>query len=137
MRQHQVRSDLTFHVVKSSSACISPVPSGVVLQQSVERVQRCRQIRQESIIIVHQTKKTSKLADIGWLWSVADRVHLGQLVQSVSADCMAAVFGLGIEESRLRYARSPASRRRCSTISRLRKCSSSVSPVTKMSSRMH
>ena len=73
-----------------------------MLQQSVERVQRHRQIRQESSIIVHQTKKTSKLADIGQLWSVTDHVRLGgQLVQSVSTDRMAAVFGLGIEESRL------------------------------------
>ena len=79
---------------------------GVVLQQSTERVQGCRQIRQESSITVHQTKKTSKLAAIGRLWRVADRVHLGgQLVQSVSADCMAAVFGLGIEESCLRRVR--------------------------------
>ena len=82
------------------------MPRGVVLQQSVQGVQRGRQIRQESSIIVYQSKKTSKLADIGRMWSVADRVHLGgQLVQSVSADCMAAVFGLGIEESRLRRVR--------------------------------
>ena len=107
MRQDQVRSDLTFHFVESSSTGISPMPRGVVLQQWVERVQRCLQIRQESSIIAHQTKKTSKLlADIGRLWSVADRVHLGeQLVQSVSADCMAAAFGLGIEDSRLRRVR--------------------------------
>ena len=79
------------------------MPRGVVLQQSVERVQRRREIRQESSTIVHRTKKTSKLADNGRLWSVTDRVHLcGQLVQSISADCMAAVFGLGIKESRLR-----------------------------------
>ena len=63
-------------------------------------------IRQELSKIVHQTKKTSKLADIGWLWSVADCVHLGgQFVQAVSADCMAPVFSLGIEESRLRRVR--------------------------------
>ena len=36
------------------------------------------------------------------MWCVADRVHLcGQLVQSISTDCLAAVFGLGNEESRL------------------------------------
>ena len=39
MRQHQVRSDLMFHFVESSSAGISPVPRGVVLQQAVERAQ--------------------------------------------------------------------------------------------------
>ena len=79
-----------------------------VVQSCTKRMVLCevkqchRQIRQESSIPVHQTKKTSKLADIGRLWSVADRVHLcGQLVQSINTDCLAAVLGLGNEESRL------------------------------------
>ena len=76
MRQHEVRSDLTFHFVESSSAGLSPVQRGVLLQQPVERVQSRRQIQQESSLIVHQTGRTLKLAEIGRMWSAPDCVHL-------------------------------------------------------------